>query len=141
MDANIDFLKWTRSNLPANDGTRALKPLIEALFTTIFPHGVSQMVTVPTRAWPGQAESGLDHLYTNRTDKISEVYAENTGGSDHKLIKITRYSKSIKKKARYVRKRCYKGFNEQEFCRRIGELSWFDVYSCEGCRDDDSQAL
>ena len=29
MDANLDFLKWTRSDLPANDGTRALKPLIE----------------------------------------------------------------------------------------------------------------
>ena len=24
MDANIDFLKWTRSNLPASDGTDAL---------------------------------------------------------------------------------------------------------------------
>ena len=107
MDANLDFLKWTRSDLPANDGTRALKPLIEALFSRIFPHGVSQMVTVPTRMWSGQPESGLDHLYTNRTDKISDVYAEYSGGSDHKLIKITRYSKSIQRRVRYVRKRCY----------------------------------
>ena len=111
MDANIDFLKWTKSNLAINDGTRALRPLIEALFTKILPHGVSQMVTVATRMWAGQAESGLDHLYTNRPDKISRVYAEYTGASDHKLIKITRYSKSIENRARYVRKRCYKDFN------------------------------
>ena len=97
MDANIDFLKWTKTNLPANDSTKSLKPLIDVLFAKIFPHGVNQLVTVPTRTWPGQAESGLDHLYTNRPDKISEVYAEYTGGSDHKLIKVTRYSKSIKK--------------------------------------------
>ena len=131
MDANIDFLKWTKSNLAINDGTRALRPLIEALFTKILPHGVSQMVTVATRMWAGQAESGLDHLYTNRPDKISRVYAEYTGASDHKLIKITRYSKSIENRARYVRKRCYKDFNEQEFCKKVKELSWYDVFTCE----------
>ena len=131
MDANIDFLKWTKSNLAANDGPRNLKPLIEALFGKIFPHGVCQMVTVATRMWSGQAESGLDHLYTNRPDKISDVYAEYTGGSDHKLIKVTRYSKSIKNRVRYVRKRCYKDFNKQEFSNKVKELSWYDVYTCE----------
>ena len=110
---------------------RALRPLIDALFAQIFPHGVTQLVTVPTRMWSGQQESGLDHLYTNRPDKISEVYAEYTGGSDHKIIKITRYSKSIQKHVRYVRKRCYKEFDEEEFCKRVKELTWYDVYMCE----------
>ena len=131
MDANIDFLKWTKSNLPDNDGTKRLKPLIEELFEKIFPHGVSQMVNVPTRMWAGQSESGLDHLYTNRTEKLSDVYAEYTGGSDHKLIKVTRFSKSLQKRARYVRKRCYKKFKEEEFCRMVASLSWFDLYMCE----------
>ena len=123
MDANIDFLKWTKANLPANDGTRSLRPLIEALFTKIFPHGVSQMVTVATRMWPGQAESGLDHVYTNRPDKISDIYTAYIGGSDHKLIKVTRYSKSIENRCRYVRKRCYREFDEQEFCEKVKGLS------------------
>ena len=89
MDADIDFLKWTRPNLPANDGTKRLKPLIDELFDKIFPHGVSQIVGVPTRMWAGRAESDLDHLYTNHTEKLSEV---------------TRFSKSLPKRARYVRK-------------------------------------
>ena len=66
MDANIDFLKWTADNLSTNDNTYRMKPLIQELFSRIFPQGVSQMVNTATRAWPGQPQSGLDHLYTNR---------------------------------------------------------------------------
>ena len=43
MDLNLDFLKWSRADLPANDITRRLSPLIEQLFSRIFPHGVSQL--------------------------------------------------------------------------------------------------
>jgi hypothetical protein len=66
---------------------------------------------------PGQPDSGLDHIYSNKTEKLSEVYAEFVGGSDHKLIKVTRYSKSLKKNVRYVRKRVYKHFKDEEFCQ------------------------
>ena len=131
MDANIDFLKWTNDNLPPNDSTARLKPLINDLFSEIFPLGVSQMVTTPTRFWPGQPSSGLDHLYTNNPGKLSEVYTELSGGSDHRLIKVTRFAKSIKKNARYVRKRCYKGFDEETFKAEVAKLSWYELYLCE----------
>ena len=131
MDANIDFLKWTADNLSPNDNTYRLRPLIAELFSRIFPHGVSQMVTTSTRAWPGQPESGLDHLYTNRPSKLSAVYTEFTGGSDHKIIKVTRFSKSIQQNTRYVRKRCHKDFNEEDFIQKVRELSWYDLYICE----------
>ena len=55
------------------------------------------MVNTQTGAWPGQPQSGLDHLYTNYPSKLSEVYTEYTGGSDHKLVKVTRFAKSMKK--------------------------------------------
>ena len=63
--------------------------------------------------------AGLDHLYSNKPDKLSNVYTEFTGGSYHKLIKVTRYSKSMRRSARYVRKRCYKKFGEVEFCKAL----------------------
>ena len=50
IDANIDFLKWTDDNLASNCSTSRLKPLIEELFSRIFPHGVCQVVKVATRA-------------------------------------------------------------------------------------------
>ena len=52
MDANIDFLKWTSDSLPAN-----IQALVTDLFSRIFPLGVSQVVTTPTRLWPGQPSS------------------------------------------------------------------------------------
>ena len=96
-----------------------LKSLIELLFSRIIPHGVSQLVTVPTRSWPGQEDSGLDHIYSNKPDKLSNVYAEFTGGSDHKLIKITRYAKSIQRNVRFVRKRVFKNFVDNEFQQAV----------------------
>ena len=119
MDANIDFCKWTRSDLPASDNTRRLRPLIELLFSIIFPRGVSQLVSVPT----GQPDAGLDHLYSNKPHKSSEVYAEFFGGSDHKLINITRYAKSVQKSVRYFKKRSFKNFKESDFCASVKNLS------------------
>ena len=131
MDANIDFLKWTKTDLPASDHTVRLRPLIQQLFTRIFPLGVSQLVTTPTRFWTGQVESGLDHLYTNKPDKLSSVDLEFTGMSDHKIIKVTRFSKSLKRNVRYVRKRSFKNFDREQFSRAVQELSWWDIYMCE----------
>ena len=62
-DINLDFLKWTRTDLPPNDSTMRLNSLTGALFSRIFPHGVSQLVQEATRVWPGQQDSGLDHIY------------------------------------------------------------------------------
>ena len=53
MDANLDFLKWTRDNLPASDSAVKLKSLIELLFSKFLLHGVSKLVTVATWSWPG----------------------------------------------------------------------------------------
>ena len=88
-------------------------------------------MTVPTRSWPGQPDTGIDHLYTNRPDKLIDVQADFIGNSDHKLLKVTRFSKTFKPSARYVRKRSYKNFNEAEFIERVRLLTWFDLYMCE----------
>ena len=131
MDANIDFLKWCRDDLPASDSTKKLKPLIKLLFDKIFPYGVSQLVKTATRTWPGQTDSGLDHIYSNKPEKLSEVHSEFMGGSDHRLLKIVRFSKSLKRSARYVRKRCFKNFNPEEFIQAVKQLSWYDLYLCQ----------
>ena len=130
-DINLDFLMWNKSNLPARDSSVRLKKLNELLFDRIFPKGVSQLVTTPTRLSPVDPPSGLDHIYTNRPDKCSEVQAEVHGGSDHKLLKITRFSKAEVRSARYVRKRCYKNFCPAQFCEEVKELSWYELYMCD----------
>ena len=80
-DVNLDFLKWNSSNLPVNDSSTRLKQLNELIFDRIFPHGVRQLVTTPTRLSAVDPPSGLDHIYTNKPDKCSDVQAEIQGGS------------------------------------------------------------
>ena len=130
-DMNLDFLKWSNPNLAANDTTVRLKPLIEELFTRIIPHGVTQLVKEGTRVWPGQSSSGLDHVYSNKPEKISEICSEFSGGSDHKLLKFTRFSKSMSRSVKYVRKRMFKNFNASKFIAAVREISWLDLYLCE----------
>ena len=130
-DINLDFLKWARTDLSSTDSTVRLKPLIEALFSRIFPHGVSQLVKEAIRVWPGQSDSGLDHIYSNKPDKCSAIYLELTGGSDHKLLKFTRFAKSFNRKVKYVRKRSFKNFKSEDFVKAVRQLTWFDLYLCQ----------
>ena len=118
-DLNINHCNWTSSNLPSSSQTNKLKSLIQALFTRILPQGVSQMVTGPTRHWPGQESSGLDHYFTNKPEKLSPVHKQHWGGSDHMLIHAVRYSRSIKPSPRYVRRRSYTNFNSGSFITAV----------------------
>ena len=127
-DLNINHLNWTDPNIPRTNQTTRLKSLITALFTKIFPYGVSQLVTVPTRHVPGQISTGQDHYYSNRPDKLSPVQTQHCGSSDHMLIFATRYSRVVKISPRYIRKRSYKYFNRDQFVTAVREISWLDLY-------------
>ena len=129
-DLNINHCNWTNPNLPASSQTYKLKSLISALFNQILPQGVSQLVVGPTRHWPGQVSTGLDHYYTNRPDKLSPVQTQHCGGSDHMLVHAKRYSRSIKSRPRYVRKRSFKNFNSESFVQAVQQLSWVELYLC-----------
>ena len=66
--------------------------------------------------------SGLDHHWTNRPEKLSEVQAKIIGKSDHKLITAVRYAKVVKIGEKYVRKRSYKKFNEGKFLDEVSKI-------------------
>ena len=96
-----------------------LKPLIDDLFEKILPHGVTQLVQVPTHSQFEVATKYLDHMYSTNPEKLSNVEATFTGMTDHKLIKIQRFSKSLKNNPRHVRKRCFKIFDKHDFKLRV----------------------
>ena len=128
LDANIDFLTWRSSeNLPPHHSSVKLKSLIDELFDRIMPHGVSQLVTGATRIERGYPRSGLDHIYSNRPEKLSQIETFLTGMSDHKLLKVTRYSKSFKILPRYVKKRSFKDFNKEAFKIKLGESNLEEI--------------
>ena len=128
---NINHLDWALPSNRQSNQTKKLKPLIEQLFDRILPHSVTQCVMGVTRVWPGQAGTGIDHMYTNRPGKLSPVQAQHWGGSDHKLIFATRYSKMIRSNVRYVRKRSYKDFSPEAFLDEIATVEWWNVYQAD----------
>ena len=129
-DMNLDFLKWCR-NVPVTSQAYRMRPLVESLFSKILPHGVIQCVTEPTRQWPGQESAGLDHIYTNKPDKLSEIQTIYQGGSDHKMLFVRRYTKAQISKPRICKKRSYKNFDQTKFLAAVRSIPFWEVYSCQ----------
>ena len=119
-DMNIIHCNWTDTNMSKTNQFYKLKDLIAALFNNIFPHGVFQHVPGQTRHFPGQVSTGLDHYYTSRPAKLSQVHC---GGSDHMLITGIRSSRSFKTSPRYIRKRSFKHFDPELFVTSVGKLA------------------
>ena len=134
-DMNLNFLNWCDDNLPSTSQTYKLRSFVSELFTRIMPHGFVQLVTVATRAVNGQEPSGLDHLYSNFPEKMSEIQVNFHGSPDHNLIWGTRFTRSVVSKPRMLRKRSYKNFNSKLYKEAVGNLSWWDVYCCENVND------
>ena len=111
-------------NLPPHHSSVRLKYLINELFDRIIPNGVSQLVTGATRVERGCPRTGLDHLYSNKPQKLSSVQTYLTGMSDHKLLKVIRYTKSFKHLPRYVKKRSFTIFDEEAFKVQLEECKY-----------------
>ena len=131
LDANLDFLTWRNcEHLPKHHSSNRLKSLIDALFDRIMPLGVSQLVTGATRMERGQPRTGLDHLYSNKPDKLSSVQTYYTGMSDHKLLKVQRFTRSFKQNPRYVTKRSFKNFDKDQFRQKLHQINLEEVLGC-----------
>ena len=130
LDANLDFLTWRTDGLPPHHSSVKLRPLIDALFDRILPQGVTQLVTGATRMERGQPRTGLDHLYTNKPEKLSTVQTHFTGMSDHKLLKVTRFSKSFKQNPRFIRRRMMKNFDDKTFREKLKNSHLDDILTC-----------
>ena len=130
-DINIDFLKWNNTSQPDDSPANRQHILSSHLFERIFPHGFAQLVTIATRIWQGQESSGLDHYYTNRPEKISNIHAYYHHSSDHKLVMAIRHSKAEISKPRIIQKRVYKNFCPSSFKNEVAKISWFQLYMCD----------
>ena len=126
-DFNLDSGK-----LDSNSGRQ--QPLVDALLQQLVPLGVTQCA--PAATWTpqggqrGQPE-GLDHYWTNRPEKLSQVQALTIGNSDHKLISAVRLTNVLREiRQKYVRKRSYTNFDNYTFVEEMKKISWWQVYQC-----------
>ena len=122
-DFNLNFFKFTNAG--------QLQPLINQLMEQVYPHGVQQCVQGPTHSWPGQSDSCIDLIFTNKPEKVGHAQTQTRGSSDHRLILISKHSKNAGDGIRYVRKRSYKTFDESEFREAVKKIRWYEIYSCQ----------
>ena len=123
MDSNLDHTTWAEeaNNLPRHSTSITHREPIEQLFTNVFSEGVVNMVSGPT--WHrAEQKAGLDQICSNKPEKMSPVELLWTGMSDHALLKTHRWSKTLPKQARYVKKRIFKKFDPQAFKRMVSEM-------------------
>ena len=126
-DYNLDSSRLDSS--PAHQ-----QPMVDALVQQVLPLGVTQCA--PAATWTPQGAqrgrpAGLDHLWTNRPDKLSAIQALTIGHSDHKLISAVVNSKVVNVGQQYVKKRSYKKFSEEMFLEELQKISWWHVYKCD----------
>ena len=72
-DMNLNFLTWMNSNVRQTSHAKKLQPLVTELFEKIIPFGFTQLVNEATRFMSGVEPSGLDHLYTNQANHMSDT--------------------------------------------------------------------
>ena len=65
-------------------------------------------------------------------EKLSRIQTFYTGTSDHKLLKVSRFTRSFKHLPRYIKKRSYKEFNENIFTELVATCGLEEVLTCTG---------
>ena len=96
------------------------------------------MVTGPTRAERGVPATGLDHIYSNKPTKLSEVKTDWTGMSDHKIVIVRKFTRDVQRSERYTKKRVFKAFNSEQFKMAVGSMP--ELASCKAATSADRAA-
>ena len=130
-DMNLDALedKWLKPSYHLY----SLSKLVHAACNL---GNFSQLVKTPTRFQQNSVSgstsfSTLDHVYTNRKFRCSDISVHPFGNSDHDLVSYVRISKEPTAPAKIIRKRSYKNFIINDFLQDLKSVDWSVVYGCD----------
>ena len=70
-------------------------------------------------------------MYSNKPEKLSDIDIVCFGGSDHNIIRLTRFTKSKIRRPKFITKRSFKNFDKEVFLGDIGKIAWFDLFMSE----------
>ena len=107
-DTNLDHLRW-------HDPEGHLVPMVEEIKDNIETSGFTQLISGHTRTWRNQADSCLDQIWSNCTQKTIRTFNETRGSSDHNVVGIDISTRDIKVGGINVVKRLWKQFDKKRF--------------------------
>ena len=119
-DMNLDHLKWASPDLKHDKMVDEVKNWIETC-------GFVQLVVGHTRSMRHQVDSLIDHVWSNCSERITKVYNDNRGASDHNVVGVIVSLKDIKTGGQNVVKRLWKDFDEKECIKMFKSMNWMDI--------------
>ena len=120
-DINLDILKWDHPDqLNVN--------MVEATKLEIQSIGFHQLVQGVTRAWKGQRDSLIDHIWTNQPALVANVSNRVEAHGDHNLIMADVMIKKMPTVQQNFKKRKMSNFSKENFCKQIRQINWQHMY-------------
>ena len=120
-DINLDFLEWTQPHYRVAKMVKETKMDIETL-------GFSQLISGVTRAWPGQKDSNVDHIWTNAMNRVISHSNVVCAGSDHNVISTIFRMKYKVISRQKILKRVRRNMNSQRMKDLMSTVDWSDLY-------------
>ena len=119
-DLNLDYLRWQNQSQSHERMTEMIQEDIETI-------GFVQLLSTYTRTGVNQVDSLIDHLWTNRSDRVISHFNDIRGDSDHNIIGLEVSRKDIKMGGFTIRRRAWNNFSEERFKQSIKDIDWSDV--------------
>ena len=120
-DLNLDYGKWHSPEQHQEDMVRMVQDNLE---TT----GFSQLVQGVTRTWRNQADSTLDHIWTNTPNRIVNHFNEVRLPSDHNVTGATISLRDITMGGQNTVRRKWSNFSETSYLNKCMKMDWTPVY-------------
>ena len=117
----MDFVKWAAPDFVQIQMVTDTKNILEA-------GGFFQLVKDITRSWPGQADSLIDHFWTNDPQQITSVTNKVRAVGDHNVIIAQVRMKGRDNQRLDTRKRSHKNFDPSLYRRKLEQENWSDIY-------------
>ena len=98
-------------------------------------HNFKHLINKPTRVTETSA-SCIDHIFVNKSEKVSQSGVIESGISDHFITFCTRkINNEILNKHNTVSARSMKNYSSEVFIEKLKEVNWENVFRCSNVND------
>ena len=119
-DLNLNYLRWENPEA-------GYEEMIEMVQDELEVEGFTQLMTGYTRNQRNQEDSLLDHVWTNRRDRILGHANIVRGSSDHHVISVDISCRNIRVGGQTTRRRVWKQFDKVRCLNKFRETDWSDI--------------
>ena len=126
-DLNLDHGKWLNPDQHQEVMVRTVQDNLE---TT----GFIQLVQGITRTWRNQADSTLDHIWTNSPNRVVSVFNDERPPSDHNVTGATLSIRDITMGGQNSVRRQWSKFSEVSYLNKCKNMDWSPVLA-QTCPD------